>query len=627
MPDTPEFHRAQCIELRQQGKLNEAMKHIKRALELRPDYPAGYYNMAAIFMSMGRADQAAVAWRKAIELKPEYYQAWSSLSAALRRLGRHQEAVDAAAKAVGFKPDDPDALLNMASSLCGVRRFDEAAVQFEQLLRLHPNHVAGHNNYGNLLADMDRPTRAAEQYKAAIALDPNMVEIVNNLGNVYKSAGQIREAIDCFREVLAKRPRSPHLHGNLLLTLNCTIQADTGLLAEHRDWATKHADPLLPAKIEFPNSRDPDRKLRIGYVSADFRRHSVAYFIEPVIRAHHRQNVEVFLYGNILQPDDITRRIAGMAKQWRSIAGVDDARVAQTIRQDQVDILVDLSGHTANNRLLLFARKPAPIQITYLGYPNTTGMKAMDYRLTDGQADPPGLTESHHTEKLLRLPQCFLCFRPADNAPPPRQLGRDDPSTIIFGSFNNFAKVSPQTLSLWANVLAAVPNSRLLLKAECLGESTVQQALRSDFAAYGVDPARIDTLGREPSFLKHLETYHRIDIGLDTFPYHGTTTTCEALWMGVPVVTLAGHAHVSRVGVSLLNAIGLPELIARHPDEFTTIAAELARDHARRRRISSVQLREQIRSSVLMDSKSFVAGLEEIYRKVWRDWCNQSAAL
>jgi predicted O-linked N-acetylglucosamine transferase (SPINDLY family) len=271
--------------------------------------------------------------------------------------------------------------------------------------------------------------------------------------------------------------------------------------------------------------------------------------------------------------------------------------------------------------LLVFARKPAPIQVTYLGYPNTTGLATMDYRLADAECDPPGMTEAQYTEKLIRLPRGIWCYRPADNTPEPRDIPETPPDSITFGTFNMLAKVTPDTMRLWARILNAVPNSSFLIKAESLRDPEMRQTMRSSFAEHGADPSCVDVLGREPSFVKHLATYHRLDIALDTFPYNGTTTTCEAMWMGVPTVTLAGHAHLSRVGASLMTRAGSPELVAQTPDDFVQIAVDLARDHMRRRDISGINLRQRMKGSPLMDEPGFARDLEAAYRGIWRKWC------
>jgi protein O-GlcNAc transferase len=615
-------HRARAIALMRLGRNEEAMTELQLALEENPNDEQSHFKIGLIQHHQKHSDLAADSFRKAIEIKPDFAGAHSMLGMVLRYLGKIDEAIASCQKAIELKSDFAQARTNLATALQGARRWDDAAAEFEKSLRIEPDNVATLNNYANLLAEIDQPAKATRYYRAALAAaDASGIEILSNLGNVLKSQAKLDEAIACYKQTLEIQPHNAGIHSNLLLTLNCLPKADNGLLAEHEKWAERHAVRHYPQSPNFPNNRAPDRRLRIGYVSADFRRHSVAYFFEPLLLAHDHDQHEIFCYSDVTSVDDVTQRLRERADQWRDIAGLSDERVAQIIREDQIDILVDLAGHTANNRMLVFARRAAPVQVNYLGYPNTTGLATMDYRITDAEADPPGMTEAHHTEKLSRLPGGFLCYHAAENAPEPRDLAAADLSQITFGTFNNFAKVTSGMLDVWSKILLAVPNSRLLIKGKCLGEESVQKELHGAFAKHGIETNRIDLLSHEPSFLKHLSIYHRIDIALDTFPYHGTTTTCEAMWMGVPVVTRAGKAHVSRVGVSLLNRVGLPELIAENNEQYISIAAELARDIERLRAISS-SLRDRMKSSSLTNAENFARELESGYRQMWQTWCS-----
>ncbi|HEY1628412.1 MAG TPA: tetratricopeptide repeat protein [Tepidisphaeraceae bacterium] len=563
-------------------------------------------------------EMAIASYQKAIEINPDFVLALAALSVAYRLSGKLDEAIAAAQQAINLKSDFAQAHTNLATALHSARKWEQATAEFEVSLAIDPNNVSTLNNYANLLAELDQPAKATRYYRAALCADSSRIEILSNLGNMLKSQAKLEQAIACYQQTLELQPHNAGIHSNLLLTLNCLPKADNGLLAEHLQWAKRHA--AGEASNIFPNVRSPDRRLRIGYVSPDFRRHSVAYFLEPILAAHDHERFEIFCYSDVVAADDVTQRMRERADQWREIVGLEPQRIAGMIREDRIDILVDLAGHTAFNRLPVFALRPAPVQATYLGYPNTTGLATMDYRITDAQADPPGMTDAQHIEKLVRLPSGFLCYRPADNAPPPRELTAADSSSITFGTFNNFSKVTPRMIALWAKILLAVENSTLLIKAKSLGEESVQQEMRDAFANLGVDGQRVQPLPHEPSNRKHLTTYHRVDIALDTFPYHGTTTTCEALWMGVPVITRAGHAHVSRVGVSLLHRVGLDELIAENDQQYVSIAIELARDADRRRKISS-SLRERMKSSPLTNAENFVRELEAAYGQMFKTWC------
>jgi protein O-GlcNAc transferase len=320
-----------------------------------------------------------------------------------------------------------------------------------------------------------------------------------------------------------------------------------------------------------------------------------------------------------VKSDWMTERLRACADGWQNVVGWTDERVADKIREDKIDILVDLAGHTAGNRLRVFARKPAPVQVSYLGYPGSTGLSEMDYRLTDSFADPPGKTESLHSEKLWRLPVCNWCFSGFDDSPAVGPLPAEAGS-ICFGTFNNFAKASPAVMDLWAAILTAMPSSRLIIKSQGLGERGVSERIHQLFESRGVQADRLEIRGHEPNPVSHLDAYNQMDIALDTFPYHGTTTTCEALWMGVPVITLAGQTHVSRVGVSLLNSVGLPELIAQSPEEYVSIAIRLAKDLPRLAELHRT-LRQRMQASPLMDAPRFAGDIEAAYRQMWQNWC------
>jgi protein O-GlcNAc transferase len=407
----------------------------------------------------------------------------------------------------------------------------------------------------------------------------------------------------------------------LPLALNYQPGADPAeILREANAYAERHAASLTAAAKPHPARSLEGRRLRIGYVSADFREHPVAYFLEPILAAHDHQGFEIFCYADVRQPDAVTRRLQGYADQWRSLVGSSDEEAAELIRRDGIDILVDLSGHTGGNRLPVFARKPAPVQASYLGYLGTTGLPAIDYYLTDAHADPPGLTDAHYQEQLVRLPECGFCYAPGP-APevspelPARQAGR-----VTFGSLNSVAKLSEEVLALWARVLAAVAGSRVVLRTGA--GRRAEERVRGGLAGHGVSPERVLLLGQTATRFDYLKLYQAVDLGLDPFPYNGVTTTCDALWMGVPVLTLAGGTCVSRQGVRFLRAVGLDELIAETPEAYVRLATEVAGDLAR---LSALRrgLRERMSHSPLMDAAQFTRHLEAAYRGLWERWAAQ----
>jgi predicted O-linked N-acetylglucosamine transferase (SPINDLY family) len=499
--------------------------------------------------------------------------------------------------------------------------YPSAAAHITKSLEIDPANADAYNNLGVVLKDMGHLEEAIHCYQQLLRLQPEYPDAYANLGTIYRAKGEIAEAEMACRRALQKDPNDFITYSNLLLTLNYNAHHNAQFIySEHLKYARRFAEPLSSATGPYRNECVPDRRIRIGYVSPDFRRHSVNYFIEPVLASHHHDRFEVFCYSDVPRADDVTARLQRYADQWREIAGMPDEQVAEMIRKDGIDILIDLAGHTGDNRMLLFARKPAPVQTSWLGYPNTTGLKAVDYRIVDGYTDPPGLTDPFYTEELIRLPHSFLSYLPDNNSPAIGNLPVADAGHITFGSFNFFAKVSPEMVGCWADLLKAVPTSHILLKTKSLSDKPTREYAMEMFTQKGIERERIELLSYEPSYKGHLDIYNRIDIALDTYPYNGTTTTCEALWMGVPVVTLAGNRHASRVGMSLLTNIGLPELVARTEDEYRGTAVQLAADREKLRFLRE-RLRDMMRHSPVCDAKGFTADLELLYRRMWEKWC------
>lgn len=466
---------------------------------------------------------------------------------------------------------------------------------------------------------------ALECYRAAAANAFNPVRAQIDAANVLVDLWRLDEAIEAYRQAVAMEPQSTRiLSGLLFFSHLASSPLDRAALFElHRDYG-KRVLALAREPMHQTVPRDPrKRRLRIGYVSPNFSRHSVGYFIEPVIAHHDREAVEVFCYYTERAADETTHRIAAHATVWRQVHEEDDETLARLICADGIDILVDLSGHTAGNRLGVFARKPAPVQMTWLGYADTTGMAAIDYRITDAMSDPVPHAESFHTERLLRLNDVFLCYRPAEEAPP---VTARSEGAVVFGSFNALEKVNEQTISVWARILEAIPDARLLVKAKLLQFRDTERRFRQALERHGIAPERLALHAWSPDRSHHLGLYGEVDIALDTFPYNGTTTTCEALWMGVPVITLPGDRHMARVGATLLNAAGLPELIAPHAEGYVAAAVALARDSARRR-VLRAGMRERLEASVLLDHGRFVRDLESALRRVWDErWAEGAPA-
>ncbi len=405
------------------------------------------------------------------------------------------------------------------------------------------------------------------------------------------------------------------------MTLHYVPNPDNNSIYEkHCAWAKKYTAATLNNRT-FHNECDPEKELRIGYVSPDFRAHSVAYFLEPILANHDKKSIRIYCYSAVVSPDETTERFKDLTHSWKSIVGLSDDDVASCIFNDQIDILVDLAGHTGNNRLLIFSRKLAPVQVSYLGYPNTTGLSTIDYRLTDAFADPPGSTDEWYTEKLVRVDPTTWCYRPSFRTPEIDKLPVLKKGHITFGSFNAFYKLNEIVFALWEKFLRELPTSQLFLKSRSLADPVIREKIFERFQASGISQERITLNQRESSHQRHLERYHEVDIALDSFPYNGTTTTCEALYMGVPVITLEGKDHRSRVGVSLLNQVQLQHLIARNEEEYVEIACSLASKVADLAELRN-NLRARMEASPLMDEAGFTQGLENTYREMWQKWCN-----
>jgi predicted O-linked N-acetylglucosamine transferase (SPINDLY family) len=449
---------------------------------------------------------------------------------------------------------------------------------------------------------------------------PELTSARYNLGVALQAQGKLVEARECYREVLRIKPDDRVAYSTYAGALIFEPSVDgAGLLAQHRRWAAHHASTRAkPAPHK--NRPEPERKLRVGYVSPDFRAHAVAYFLEPILAAHDPAQVETVCYAEVPAPDRTTARLRALAGQWRDTFGLSDEQLAELIRRDEVDILVDLAGHTAGNRLLVFARKPAPVQVSYLGYPCTTGLTAIDYRLADAVTDPPD-EPACYVETLVRLEGAFCCYAPPAGAPPVSPVPAQARGGITFGSLHKLEKLNAAVLDVWCRILHALPSSRILLSRNTLRGRCGERVLAA-FQERGIEPNRVVLHHAEPVDLQHLRIYNEIDIALDPFPWNGHTTACEALWMGVPVVALRGQRHSGRMVASVLNAVGLPEWIAGSPAEYCRVALSLAADLPELARLRA-HLRARMCQSPLCDGAAFTWRLETAYREMWRAWCHR----
>ena len=588
-PNRPENHTNLGNALWAVGDCEGAISEYRQEVSVNPQRPEPHYRLAVALRTAGKLAEAAQASRQAISLKPDYAEAHRVLAETLDEQGATATAAEVLRKAAVLKPDSPLLYRNLAVALVKLNQFDDAIVAAKKAIALGGNHPGNYTVLGDAFREQGLFEQSVAAYDQAIGCQPDhAVTLSNRLYTMHFQPG--RSAMD--------------------------------LRDAARLWATRCADGLLrPAEVVFDNDPSPERRLRIGYVSPDFRRHAAASFLLPLFRHHHRQEFEIICYSNSRQHDEVTREMRELVGGWREVAGVGDGELAGQIRADGIDILVDLALHMAGGRLLTFARKPAPVQVTWLGYPGTTGLTAMDYRLTDPYLDPPG-TDELYTEQSLRLPRCFWCYQPPYATPEVSPLpGAIAGGRITFGCLNTFRKISEPILRTWCALLRRVPDTRLLLHGP---EGSHRQRVRDLVAAENVDPGRLEFVGRV-SPEEYFRLYHRIDVGLDPWPYSGGTTTCDALWMGVPVVSLIGQTAVGRESFSILSNAGFAHWAAQDPAQYVDLAADLARDLDRLCEIRRT-LRTRLRQSPLMDAAGFAHDIEAAYRLIWRQRCANSAS-
>ena len=598
------------------GRHRAAAGNLRLALE----------SLAVAAFGAGRWADATAAYRRLTEIEPASAMFWSNAGAALRELGRAAEALPYLRRACALEAASGTAHYNLGCVLLDLGQ-REAAAAFERTLELAPAHVDALVNLALVYDKMGALELAAATSRRALALDPANAAAHGNLASVLREQGDLAASLDHYRRAVELRPSSSSLFSDYLLARvgDPTATASERHL-EHGAWSSRFAAPLDPgpwlatrATIDL----QPGRRLRIGYVSPDLRAHAVASFLEPLLAAHDRSSFDVCVYSDAT-PDAVTERLRAHVDRWRDCRGLSDAALAEIIKADGIDILVDLAGHTAGNRLLCFARRPAPLQVSYCGYPASTGLDAIDFRLTDAGADPVDATGAVlDSQRCWRLPHGFLCYQqPAGMA-----VRAEEPSAtrgyVTFGSFNNLAKVNDHVLDAWANILRAVPDARLLLKARALSDEVTRSRMRARFAQRGIDARRLELRSYAPTVGEHLAHYKDVDIALDTFPYNGTTTTCEALASGVPVLTVAGATHAARVGASLLTQAGCPELIADGIDAYVLAAVALAGD-AKARAAWGDRLRTAARPSSTLLAPTLHAptllarDIEDAFREMWR---------
>ena len=609
--------------LRQAGRLDDAIATLQHAVAVGPTYAEAFNNLGLAYAMHHKPEQAAQYLKRATELKPESAIISNNYGALMVRMFRFEEAVKALANAVARDPAYDEALINLG--VANYMRGDakEAISAYVRVLERNPSNAFARYSLGVAYLEDQRLAEAEVEIRAALATDPKNAMAHNTLGVLLLDQHHIAEARTAMREAADVNTASaPVFYSNYAFaSLYAADVSNAEIMEIHRAYGRRFgtAEPVL--NLPHANTREPNHKLRIGYLSPDFRAHSVAYFFEAILEKHDRAQFEIALYSDTTRVDAVTRAMRAAADIWVDTAGLSDDALAQRLKDDRVDILINLAGHTSGNRLPVCALKPAPVQIEYLGYPETSGVPAQDYRLVDARTDPEGEADARSTERLVRLPDCFHCYRPGkvtEAAAPAPHIKR---GYVTFASFNVLPKVTSEAITAWATILKAVPGSHFLIKCKQLRDERVQARIRAEFAAAGVDPARIEMTAFIASVGDHLAQYGRVDLALDTFPYNGTTTTCESLYMGVPVLTMRGDNHRSRVGLSLLHAVGLEDaFVADNVADYIERAVAFGRNPAPLAEIRH-KLRAMVEQSPLRDEVGFTRTLEKTYRDLWKAWC------
>ncbi|HEY8750670.1 MAG TPA: tetratricopeptide repeat protein [Tepidisphaeraceae bacterium] len=609
-----------AVRLHREGRLPEAEQLYRQILARQPDRPEVLHALGALLDGLGRPREAVQCIEQSIARAPGVPEAHYHLARAFKKLGELNGAIREYKEAVRLRTQFVEAWNNLGVALKDANQIDEAMLAYRKAIALRPNDAEPRFNLGNALASVGNAGEAIEAYRFVLSNHPDAADVLGALGNALRDCGELDAAIDCYRRSIAIAP-DPRVGSNLAYTTYLLPSASpVEILKEHKRWDQTYARQLEAEIIPFTNDRSPDRRLRVGYVSHDLSFHPVGRFMLPLLEKHNRDVCEIVCYADG-PSDEMTGRIKSNIELWRQTAGMSDAQLAEQIRRDSIDVLVDLSMHTKGNRLLAFARKPAPVQVAYLAYCGTTGVATMDYRLTDPYLDPPGSGDEYYSERSVRLAKTYWCYQPLKNLP---EVGPSPVMTaghLTFGSLNTFAKVTEPAIRAWGRILREIPRSLLVIQSP-LGPH--RQRVQDTFKAEGVDSDRVEFSNRLPMD-DYFKLYQRIDLTLDSSPCSGATTTCDSLWMGAPVVSLLGATAMCRSGASILANAGLGEFVARDVDDYVRIATDLSGDLSRLAQLRAT-LRERMTSSPLMDAKQFAADVEAAFRTMWRAWCAGAGA-
>lgn len=600
------------------GRIDDALRCFRSAIQLRPLMPELHCNLGSAHSQARNYPAAEASYRRALELREEYPDAWNGLGVALLSTARFAESEQAFRTATQHRPGYAAAHNNLGNALAAQGKKHEAIAAYKEAVATDPNYVEALSNLGNALREAQSYDEALASYRRALELRPGFAVARNNLATTLQLLGRMGEAVAEYRRALQSDPKFLRAEANLVLAMQSDDATETDALFEaHKKLGKKIEDaifPLSPRKVDV----SPDRRLRLGFVSSDLRRHSVAFFLEPLLAHLDRSQFELFAYHAHAHEDATSDQLRAHFASWLNVATLSDEQLAKQVRADGVDVLIDLGGHTSESRLLTFSYKPAPVSVTWLGYPDTTGMTRIDARFTDLVADPAG-APARATERLIRLEGPFLCYGPAKESPSPSSPPFEEKGFVTFGTFNALHKVTPAGLEQFLRILQEVPRSRLVLKSNAFGSVSTSMRLRAYFEAEGIESERLSFLPWIESNEGHLAAYHQLDIALDTFPYNGATTTCEALWMGVPTITQAGERHASRVSASILRAAGLQELVAEDAASYVRLAVDLANNPSKLKAMRT-ELRGRVSVSPLCDGRAFAATFGAAIRGLWTDY-------
>jgi len=616
----PELTIQQALDLavqhHQAGRSQQAQEIYRQILAQQPDHPGALHLMGVLAAQAGDRE-AAIGWiRRALGVWPHDVTFHVNLAYILEGAGRIEEAGEAYRRALELTPENADLHFRYGNMLRMRGLMAQAGAQFQEVLRLEPGHVGALNNRGLALAEMGRLDEALACCREAIRLAPDSAMAHSNLGHDLKLAGQMREAIAAYRRATELEPGNAAYFSNLVYALHYTPgYSAEAIFEELRHYDESFVRPLRAAIRPHENDRNPERKLRIGYVTPEFRQHALGLYLMPLLERHDKAQFEIFCYADVAQPDSYTLRHRQCADQWRDTRGMSDEALAEAVRGDRIDILVDLHQHMGGNRLPLLARKPAPVQVGFAGYPNTSGVSAIDYRLTDPYLEPAEEAALPSMEKVLRLPRTWWCYQAATEVPV-NELPAGAAGHVTFGNLNNFCKHNEETYQLWAEVMRAVENSRLMLLAP---EGMARDRTISYLVGQGIGAERVMFVGLA-GLADYLKYYHQIDMGLDSFPYNGHMTSMDSFWMGVPVMSYIGTVPWGRGTWSQASNLGVPELVGRNPEEFVRLSSALAKDLPRLAELRRT-LRRRMQDSPLMDAGGYARGIEAVYRQAWKQWC------